>query len=88
MKRYEKMAKLNLPESERQVLNRRAESLLHSFRALEQVETDDVLPLVSVLDRQTVLREDMAKKTITREELLAGAPEQYGAYFQVPKTIE
>jgi Asp-tRNA(Asn)/Glu-tRNA(Gln) amidotransferase C subunit len=34
------------------------------------------------------MREDIAVKTISRDELLESAPEQYGGYFQVPRTVE
>jgi aspartyl/glutamyl-tRNA(Asn/Gln) amidotransferase C subunit len=40
-----------------------------------------------VLNLQNVLREDAAKKLLSREELLSNAPEQYDGYFQVPGTL-
>ena len=45
-------------------------------------------PLVSVLDIKNVLREDIEAKTISRDEILENAPEQYDGYFQVPGTLE
>ena len=85
---YEAMAKLNLPETERQWVKDRAEKLMDSFSALENIDTTNTEPLVTVLNIQNVMREDEAKKFITREELLSNAPEQYDGYFQVPKTLE
>jgi len=40
-----------------------------------------------VLDIKNVMREDVAVKHIPREDLLAGAPQEYDGYFQVPKTV-
>jgi len=85
---YEAMAKLNLPETERQWVKDRAEKLMDSFSALENIDTTNTEPLVTVLNIQNVMRDDIAKKFITREELLSNAPEQYDGYFQVPKTLE
>ncbi len=85
---YEAMAKLDLPEDERRELHNRAEALLKTFSALESVDTDDVTPLTTPLEVENVLREDTAAKLITREALLANAPEQYDGYFQVPKTLD
>ncbi len=90
IKTYETMAKLNLTEPERVQLTERVNELIASFDLLEHVGADvsGAEPLVSVLDRQTVLREDVSVKFITREELLSNAPEQYDGYFQVPRTLE
>jgi len=88
IRNYEAMAKLDLPETERQCVKERVEKLLESFSALENIDTANTEPLVTVLNIQNVMREDEAKKFITREELLSNAPEQYDGYFQVPKTIE
>ena len=85
---YEAMAMLSLPDDERGRIESRYNSLLAGFETLRQVETKGVEPLVSVLDITTVFREDIAKKLLTREEILSNAPEQYDGYFQVPGTLE
>ena len=88
IKKYEVMAKIDLPETERQWVWSRAEKLVESFSALENIDTSAVDPLVTVLDIKNILRDDIVKKIITRDELLSGAPEQYDGYFQVPKTLD
>ena len=88
LKNYEAMAKLDLPETERQWISERANMLLSGFGELESINTAEVEPLVTVLDLQNILREDVCVKILPREELLANAPEQYDGYFQVPKTLD
>ena len=88
IKKYEAMAKLDLPESERQCLSERIKTLTDSFAALEEIDTDGAEPLVTVLDVQGVMRDDIVNQSVTRDELLSNAPEQYNGYFQVPKTVE
>ena len=88
IKDYEAMAKLNLSGEERAWVNARADMLTASFAALEKIDTKDTAPMVSVLDLQNVLREDISSKMISREELLSNAPEQYDGYFQAPRTLE
>ena len=88
IKEYESMVKLNLSESERKWVSDIADMLTGSFGALEGVDTSGAEPLVTVLDIRNVLREDVSAKMLSREELLANAPEQYDGYFQVPKTLE
>lgn len=88
IKEYEAMAKLSLPEDERLWASARARILLESFDALGGVDLASVSPLVSVLDVVNVMREDVPEKLISREELLANAPEANNGYFQVPKTLD
>jgi len=83
IKKYEKMVKLDLPEYESDEIAGQAEKMLGSFSVLDDI--DGFTPLVSVLEDR--LREDTAAKTISRDELLANAPEQYDGYFQIPKTV-
>jgi len=85
---YEKAAMLELPESERAMLNERFDMIAGGFSALDAYDTSKAEPLVSVLDIQNVFREDIPAKLVPREELLSNAPEQYDGYIRVPATIE
>jgi len=87
IKDYESMAKLDLPDDERQHISAIADTLIDGFAAISSIDTDGVEPLFTVLDVQNVLREDISMKMLSREELLANAPMQDGGYFQVPKTL-
>ena len=85
---YADIEKIRLAEEENTWVRQSATLLEESFAALAAVATDDVEPLVTVLDIKNVLREDVAQKLVSREELLSGAPEQYDGYFQVPRTLD
>ena len=87
IKHYESMAKLDLPDAEREQIAAMVERLVDSFGVLADIDTEGVEPLVTVLDVQNVFREDICTKTFTREEILANAPMQCDGYFQVPKTL-
>ena len=88
IKEYEEMTKLDLDDAERLWVEERADRLTDSFSELQKIDTDGILPLVTVLDLHNVLREDKAEKLVSREELLSNAPEQYDGYFQAPKTLD
>ncbi len=80
--------KINLTAEETAQLSAYAGILEDSFAELATADTEGVTPLVTVLDLKNVLRDDIAAKMLSREELLSNAPEQYDGYFQVPKTLE
>jgi len=85
---YEAMAMLCLSEAERVVLMERFDAISNGFSALDAYDTDGVEPLVSVLDSYNIIRDDVALKFMSREELLANAPESFDGYFQVPAAID
>ena len=87
IKDYESMAKLDLPDDERQRIAAIAARWIDSFGALAGIDTDGVEPLTTVLNVQNVLRDDVCTKMLSRDELLANAPMQNDGYFQVPKTL-
>jgi len=85
---FESMAMLDLPETERIRLIARFDEIISGFSVLDDYDTSDAEPLVSVLELHNVMREDVAVKFISRDELLKNAPEQHDGYFQVPAAIE
>ena len=85
---YESMAMLELSDAERLRLKERFDEIVGGFSALDAFDTVGVEPLFSVLDLHSVIREDVVAKKLSREELLANAPEQHDGYFQVPAAID
>lgn len=87
IRKYEAMAKLDLPDAERDDISGIADKLIKSFDALREIDAAQVQPMYTVLDVHNVLREDIHVKMLSREELMANAPMQSDGFFQVPKTI-
>ncbi|MDR1664877.1 MAG: Asp-tRNA(Asn)/Glu-tRNA(Gln) amidotransferase subunit GatC [Clostridiales bacterium] len=87
IKNLEALAKLDLPEEDRQMISKRGDVLLESFGALSAVDTGGVEPMYTPLDVCNVLREDVCAKNISREALLSNAPMRSDGFFQTPKTI-
>ncbi|HZJ57520.1 MAG TPA: Asp-tRNA(Asn)/Glu-tRNA(Gln) amidotransferase subunit GatC [Clostridia bacterium] len=85
---YETMTKISLTKEERGIVSGHMNMLLDSFKELGDIDVSGVEPLVSVLDITNDMRDDVAIKTLSREELLSNAPEQYDGYFQVPRTVD
>ena len=88
VQKLSKMAKLNLPEAESEKMEKYMEVLVTKFDKLAEAGTDDVKPLIHATERTNVLRKDKVVKTISKETLLANAPERADGYFKVPKTVE
>lgn len=87
IKEYEAMMMFDFEDDERKRLSNLLNTVADSFAALGQVDTNGAEPLVTVLDRHNILREDISRKLINRDKLLSNAPEQSDGYFRVPGTL-
>lgn len=87
IRRFESMVKLTLTEQERTKAQDNLSQLTRDFTGLEDIDTSQTIPLVTVLDIKNVMKEDAVSKFAPREALLANAPQEHDGYFQVPKTL-
>ena len=85
---YEDMAMLDLSVSERVLLKERFDEISAAFTAVDEYDTDGVQPLVALPDLNSIMRDDVSIKFMSREELMANAPEQHDGYFRVPAAID
>lgn len=78
------LAKLKLTDEELAQATGQLEEILACMDVLDNV---DCGTQVQPDERKNVLREDVCKPSLEREQLLAGAPAADGTYFLVPKTV-
>jgi aspartyl-tRNA(Asn)/glutamyl-tRNA(Gln) amidotransferase subunit C len=81
------LARLEVQEDDKQGLLDDMNKILTFMDKLNEVDTDGVDPLVYMSDEVNVLREDLVKLEISREEALKNAPKQDGKFFRVAKVI-
>jgi aspartyl-tRNA(Asn)/glutamyl-tRNA(Gln) amidotransferase subunit C len=63
------------------------ENILEMCEKLNEVNTDDVEPLIYMTDRTNNLRDDKVVQEISHEEALKNAPKKDSDFFRVPKVI-
>jgi aspartyl-tRNA(Asn)/glutamyl-tRNA(Gln) amidotransferase subunit C len=63
------------------------ENILEMCEKLNEVNTDDVEPLIYMTDRVNNLRDDKVTQEISHEEALKNAPKKDSDFFRVPKVI-
>ena len=63
------------------------ENILEMCEKLNEVNTDDVEPLIYMTDRVNNLRDDKVAQDISHEEALKNAPKKDSDFFRVPKVI-
>ncbi|WP_411274648.1 Asp-tRNA(Asn)/Glu-tRNA(Gln) amidotransferase subunit GatC [Daejeonella sp.] len=81
------LARLEVKEEEKQGLLDDMNRILTFMDKLNEVNTENVEPLVYMNEEVNIFRDDEVKPTISRTEGLRNAPSQDGKYFRVAKVI-
>lgn len=55
---------------------------------LNELDTDDVEPLMFITEELNVVREDEVKNEVPQKDALQNGPDTNSDYFRVPKVIE
>lgn len=86
--RLEHLSRLQLSTEERKTIQNDLENILSMVEKLQEVDVEDVAPLVYVNAVENRLREDKIKHQVTRQDALRNAPSEDGKFFRVPKVID
>lgn len=86
--RLEHLARLELSEAERQSLQVDLSNILTMVEKLQELDTNNVEPLVYLNEDVNVWREDQVQHQVEREKALQNGPQQDGTFFMVPKVID
>lgn len=74
-------------ESKQQIIND-MNNMLGFIDKLNELDTQNIEPLVYMSEERNVLREDEVIHPISQAEALKNAPKKDSDYFKVPKVIE
>ena len=81
------LAKLELDETTLERFTRQFDDILRYMDTLHAVDTRGVEALYRPVQHSAATRSDLTEASLDREKLLAGAPEQDGHYFIVPRIV-
>ena len=82
------LARLEFSEDKEQVMLQDLNKILNWVDKLRELDTENIEPLTHMTAEVNVMREDVAKNTVTHEEALLNAPKKDSDYFRVPKVLE
>lgn len=88
IKKLAHLARLEFNEEKEQEMLQDLNKILNWMDKLRELDTEHVAPLTHMTEEVNVLREDIAKNTVTHEEALLNAPRKDSDYFRVPKVLE
>ena len=83
-----KLARISLDENKIDSLSKDLSNIFKFIEKLNKVNTENVKPLSSILDRSLRSREDKVNDGNIRDQILENAPNKNEDFFIVPKVIE
>ena len=81
------LSKLSIADDEIDKYSEQLSNILDYVSQLENVDTNDVEPLLNVLDQTNDSKPDEPQPSITQKLALKNALKTSGAFFQVPEVI-
>ncbi len=86
--KLEHLARLELSAEERTRLLKDLNNILTMVEKMNELDTQQVPPLIYLNEQANLLREDEITQQVSREDALRNAPKQDSVYFRVPKVID
>jgi len=82
------LSRLALSDEEKDRFAGQLDAILGYVEKLNELDTENVEPLVHIAPRANVFRADEAGESLSREEALRNAPERSEGCFLVPRIID
>lgn len=82
------LARLEFEGDKKEAIRNDLEHIVNFMEKLQEVDTEDVEPLIFMSKEVNRLREDVAEVSITQEQALKNAPKKDSDYFRIPKVLD
>lgn len=82
------LARLEFEGEAKEAISQDLTNIITFMEKLQEVETNDVEPLVFMSDEINRLRDDVPSVTISHQEALKNAPKKDSDYFRIPKVLD
>ncbi len=87
VKHVANLARLAITEEETEKFTKQLDAIITFAEQLNELDTENVEPTSHVLEMKNVLREDIPKPGLPREQVLKNAPEHQDGQIKVPAIL-
>jgi len=88
VKHISKLARISLDDEKTDSLSKNLSSIIAFIEKLNELNTDKIIPLTSIINTSLTTRKDIVKNEKIRDQILKNSPEKNDEFFVVPKVIE
>ena len=82
------LSRLKFEGNDKTAIKEDLERMLTFVDKLNEVDTENVEPLIYMTDEPLVLRKDQVEDQVTQKQALKNAPSSDSDYFKVPKVLD
>ncbi|MDR3515641.1 MAG: Asp-tRNA(Asn)/Glu-tRNA(Gln) amidotransferase subunit GatC [Azospirillaceae bacterium] len=82
------LARIKVPEADQDHLAQELSAILAFVAQLDEVDTEGVAPMTSVVEHALRWRDDVIDDGGNVERVVSNAPEQVAGFYVVPKVVE
>ena len=82
-----RLARLDLTATEIEQMTAQLGDMLDHFADIDALELSDVAPMTQPYPLVNVMRDDVVRAVLDRDEVLAEAPDGFGGRFRVPPIV-
>ena len=83
-----RLSRLRFDAAEKEGIKNDLQRMIGFVEKLDELDLEGVQPLLHMTDDVNVLRDDVVKGSVSREEALKNAPVHDDQFFKVPKVIK
>ena len=87
VKHVANLVRIGISDEEAEKFSPQFSSIIDYFNMLNEVDTENVPPASDITNNTNVLREDVAKSSMSREGFLKNAPQSERGYVKVPTVL-
>ena len=88
VKHISKLARISLNEEKINSLSKDLSSIMKFIEKLNELNTDKINPLTSIINASLRTRKDEIKDGKIRDQILKNSPDKNEEFFVVPKVVE
>lgn len=88
VRRVAKLARIEFSDDELGKFTAQLDSIIGYIEKMNELDTSGTQPTSHIVDVKNVMRDDIAKESLPRDESLKNAPCREKGFFKVPKIIE
>jgi len=88
VKHISKLARISLDEKKIDSLSRDLTSIMEFIEKLNELNTEKIVPLTSIINASLKSRVDEVKDGKIRDQILKNSPEKNEEFFVVPKVLD
>lgn len=82
------LARLEFEGEKKEMIQEDLNRIIDFMAKLQELDTENVEPLIFMNEEVNNLRDDLAEVTISQEQALKNAPKRDSDYFRIPKVLD